>query len=178
MVGKWRLRIGLTRACTRQSRLSRTVLAHGPRQTTLQVNPTLDVQEGSVRLALDVWLNEVDEFPSLGGSSRDEHVKAIQGDDYRMSFLGIYLDRLADRYGEVSDTENAFFYGEGLDALIQCLGEARHGADSLTEEWATYEGTPPGVGAQRAHLHELIDLLLEAAARARSTGRQILFFGD
>jgi hypothetical protein len=136
-------------------------------------------------VALDVWLNGVGELPYLEIAERMEHVAAFEYNDGYFGHLSQYWDRLEEEFGLIDPWDTVSFNGAGLDALIECLTDARTDAASLPEAWSVHVGTlmsdPPEalyVPVQKHALLELVDRLLEAAARARLAGKQLLFFGD
>ena len=136
-------------------------------------------------MALDVWLNGIGELPYLEIAERMHHVAAFEYDDGYFDHLSQYWNRLEGEFGRIDPWDTVAFDGLGLDALIECLTEARIDAESLPEAWSVHVGTrmsdPPEAlyaTMQKNALLGLIDRLLDAAGAARTSGRQLLFFGD
>jgi hypothetical protein len=136
-------------------------------------------------MALDVWLNGVGELPYLEIAHRMEHIDAFDYDDGCFHHLSRYWARLEEDFGLIDPFDSVAFHGAGLDALIECLKEARIDATTLPEAWSIHVGTrmsdPPEACytcVQKNQLLHRIDRLLDASQRARAAGNQLLFFGD
>jgi len=136
-------------------------------------------------MALDVWLNGVGELPYREIADRMEHVAALEHGEGYFDHMWQYWKKLEADFGHIGPWDEVALNGAGLDALIQCLGEAQADAVSLSEAWAVHVGTllsdPPHAlyaPVQKNTLLELIGRLLDAAIRARASGKQLLFLGD
>ena len=114
-----------------------------------------------------------------------QRVASFEYNDGYYSVLSQYWKGLEDDFGLIDPWDTVAFSGDGLEALIKCLTEARTDAASGPEAWAVHTGTlmsePPEalyVPVQKSALLALIDQLLDAAESARREGGQLLFFGD
>ena len=146
-----------------------------------------------ITMSLDVYIQPRPELPLIGGDF--EPICQINGngsveEEGYYWFLYPFFKRLAEQTGQAIDLYgDAFFCGEALDALAQCLVAARSLVNAQPDVWEIHVGTQFGTQLRpvqkeiystvdKQQMVALLDKLDAAVRKAKGAGVYVNFIGD